>query len=273
MSSGRLILPVAEPCISNQNVLQSGATMTVYIAGGGTLAALYADAGLSTSILNPQTSDAAGRFFDQTTEIWADATQAYDVDLAFPDGETFTFGDVYLLGAQANVSGFAPLNSPAFTGVPTAPTPGLSDNSQKIATTGFVQGQDYAPLASPALTGTPTAPTAGAGTNTTQLATTAFVTAALGVTIPVTATNAAIKIGGLIIQSVSFSLGASLGATQTVNWPIPFTTRVYGTPWVASNGAASEMIGVTPFGLTTATVVKGNGDSSARTGTVWAIGV
>jgi hypothetical protein len=38
----------------------------------------------------------------------------------------------------------------------------------------------YAPLASPALTGVPTAPTATAGTNTTQIATTAFVTASLG---------------------------------------------------------------------------------------------
>jgi len=37
----------------------------------------------------------------------------------------------------------------------------------------------YAPLASPALSGVPTAPTATAGTNTTQLATTAFVTAAV----------------------------------------------------------------------------------------------
>jgi hypothetical protein len=36
-----------------------------------------------------------------------------------------------------------------------------------------------APLASPALTGTPTAPTAAPGTNTTQLATTSFVTAAI----------------------------------------------------------------------------------------------
>ncbi|ACT08829.1 Tail Collar domain protein [Dickeya chrysanthemi Ech1591] len=35
--------------------------------------------------------------------------------------------------------------------------------------------KQYAPLASPALTGVPTAPTAAAGTNTTQLATTAFV--------------------------------------------------------------------------------------------------
>ena len=38
---------------------------------------------------------------------------------------------------------------------------------------------DLAPLDSPALTGTPTAPTATAGTNTTQIATTAFVSAAV----------------------------------------------------------------------------------------------
>ena len=41
-----------------------------------------------------------------------------------------------------------------------------------------------APLASPALTGTPTAPTATAGTNTTQLATTAFVNAAADASSP-----------------------------------------------------------------------------------------
>jgi hypothetical protein len=40
---------------------------------------------------------------------------------------------------------------------------------------------DFAPLASPAFTGVPSAPTAGPGTNTTQLATTAFVQSALPV--------------------------------------------------------------------------------------------
>lgn len=34
----------------------------------------------------------------------------------------------------------APINSPTFTGTPTAPTVPLGDNSQKIATTAFVQG-------------------------------------------------------------------------------------------------------------------------------------
>jgi len=49
-------------------------------------------------------------------------------------------------------------------------------NAAEISVTGL---SDYAPLNSPALTGTPTAPTAAVGTNTTQIATTAFVTNAI----------------------------------------------------------------------------------------------
>ena len=60
--------------------------------------------------------------------------------------------------------------SPAFTGVPTAPTAPSGTANTQIATTAFV-------TSSPAFSGTPTAPTAAAGTNTTQIATTAFVTA------------------------------------------------------------------------------------------------
>jgi hypothetical protein len=65
--------------------------------------------------------------------------------------------------------------SPAFVGIPTAPTATSSTSTTQIATTAFVQAQKI----SPALTGTPTAPTAGAGTNTTQLATTEFTTGAV----------------------------------------------------------------------------------------------
>ena len=61
-------------------------------------------------------------------------------------------------------------NSPAFAGIPTAPTAAAGTNTTQIATTAFVTN-------SPAFSGTPTAPTAAAGTNTTQVATTAFVTA------------------------------------------------------------------------------------------------
>tara|TARA_R110002020_G_scaffold287424_4_gene502885 strand:- start:238 stop:702 length:465 start_codon:yes stop_codon:yes gene_type:complete len=60
------------------------------------------------------------------------------------------------------------------TGVPTGPTQSAGNNTTRLATTAFVQGEK----ASPTFTGTPAAPTASAGTNTTQIATTAFVEAA-----------------------------------------------------------------------------------------------
>jgi len=57
-----------------------------------------------------------------------------------------------------------------------------NDNSQKGVTSSWVTTflTGYAPLASPALSGVPTAPTASVGTNTSQLATTAFVLANAG---------------------------------------------------------------------------------------------
>ncbi len=139
MASGRIILPLAEPALGPTGIPQTGATLTVYITGTGTLATLYADELLTTPITNPQTSNSAGRFYDQTTLIWADATQAYDAVLDFPTGETFTYDNLFLVGALPAISGFAPLNSPTFTGVPLAPTPATNDNSSKIATTAFVQ--------------------------------------------------------------------------------------------------------------------------------------
>ena len=86
------------------------------------------------------------------------------------------------LGTVVDLSGYAPLASPVFTGNPTAPTATAGDSSTSIATTAFVSGaitalniSQYAPLASPEFTGTPTAPTAAESTNNTQIATTAFV--------------------------------------------------------------------------------------------------
>lgn len=70
------------------------------------------------------------------------------------------------LASQAYVE--AAKISPAFTGVPTAPTAVSGTANTQIATTAFVTN-------SPAFAGTPTAPTAVAGTANTQLATTAFV--------------------------------------------------------------------------------------------------
>jgi hypothetical protein len=61
-------------------------------------------------------------------------------------------------------------NSPQFAGTPQAPTAAAGTNTAQLATTAFV-------TSSPAFSGTPTAPTPSPGTNTAQLATTAFVTA------------------------------------------------------------------------------------------------
>ena len=119
----------------------------------------------------------------------------------------------------------APLASPAFTGVPTAPTAAANTNTTQLATTAFVLGQanstagtiamngtqaagtsslyaradhvhptdtSRAPLASPTFTGTPAAPTAAADTATTQLATTAFVTGQASSTTPAALGTAAV---------------------------------------------------------------------------------
>ena len=112
----------------------------------------------------------------------------------------------------ADVDGAAPLDSPALTGNPTAPTPAASDNDTSIATTAYVKanrtelvgsagtpldtlgglatsiGNDpdfigtmvdaldtKAPLNSPTFTGNPTAPTPAIEDDDTSIATTAFV--------------------------------------------------------------------------------------------------
>ena len=81
----------------------------------------------------------------------------------------------YLTGLSSNLvsqlAAKAPLASPALTGVPTAPTAGVTVNNTQIATTAFVQGQKV----SPTFTGTPSAPTPPLGSNGTQIATTEFV--------------------------------------------------------------------------------------------------
>jgi hypothetical protein len=86
-----------------------------------------------------------------------------------------------------STAGLAPINSPALTGSPTAPTPTpATNNTTLIATTAFVQAAiiaglaGYAHLASPIFTGSPTAPTPTANDNSTKLATTAYVDRAVG---------------------------------------------------------------------------------------------
>ena len=271
MAGGVIILPIAEPCIDNSGNLVVGATLTINVSGGG-LASIFANSALTTPISNPLTSDSAGRFFAQSTVIWADQTQAYDCILNYNNGTSFTFSTIYPVGPQAGTTGFAPLNSPAFTGVPTAPTPAANDSSQKLATTNFVTAQGFAPIASPTFTGTPAGPTATPGTNTTQIATTAFVQAAIGLTAPTSPTSGYIEFAGFLIQWVPFSIGASPSATVSVTWPIAFPTQIIGTPFAVFNTTGGFALGASAQSTTGATFAKNASDPSAHTGTVYAIG-
>lgn len=99
-------------------------------------------------------------------------------------------GTLFVIGIAAGVVttiNAASLVSPAFTGIPTAPTAAPGTNTTQLATTAYADAISAvltaalalkAALASPTFTGTPAAPTAAPGTNTTQLANTAFVEAA-----------------------------------------------------------------------------------------------
>lgn len=233
MAGGRIILPITEPILNAEGMPASGSVLTIYNAGTQTLASLFSDSGLTDPIANPQTADTAGRFYDQATVLWGSDVRAYDATVAVAGGSTLTYDTIYTLGAQANTTGFAPINSPTFTGIPQAPTPASNDNSSKIATTSYVQSQGFAPLNSPALTGTPTAPTAAVGTNTTQLATMAALQAAL---LPANlATSFAQSLsasgyitlpGGLILQWNSVSPGDDSYVLYSL--PVPFPTAFLG---------------------------------------------
>jgi hypothetical protein len=74
-----------------------------------------------------------------------------------------------------DLSAYAPLASPAFTGSPTAPTPSPGTDSTRIATTEWVKDLDYAPLNSPQFNGNPRGPTPSLSDDDTSLATTEFV--------------------------------------------------------------------------------------------------
>ena len=153
------------------------------------------------------------------TEIRKVATIGHDGKLIPSQRWDITYPVNSVAGKTGNVllnvtdiSGAASLDSPAFIGNPTAPTPTLGDNDSSIATTAFVQNtlsayssaidedlvaianlsgtgflkrtgtntwsldpSTYAPLDSPALIGNPTAPTPANADNDTSIATTAFV--------------------------------------------------------------------------------------------------
>jgi hypothetical protein len=174
-----------------------------------------------------------------------------------------TLGDVVSVGA-------APLASPNFTGVPTAPTPIAGNSSTDIATTAFVAtsfattqlvNSTFAPLVSPTFGGTPSAPTPAPGTSTGQLATTAFVQAAVvASTTGVSSFNTRTGAITLSITDVENAGGAPMASPTFTGVPLAPT---------ASPGTNTGQIATTAFVIAQITAsVGGVASFNGRTGAV-----
>lgn len=187
----------------------------------------------------------------------------------------------------------APLNSANLTGAPTVPTPLLTDNSQTIVNSAYVQGQNYAPLASPAFTGTPTAPTPPTSDSSIRIATTQWVlqqgygTATGNVTGPVSSvvgdatifnsTNGkAINDAGFGYPLAATHIGTlSAGANGLANSATTDTTSASNISSGTLNSARLAASGVAPGAYTNANItvdvagrvtVAANGTSSGTPG-------
>ena len=199
---------------------------------------------------------------------------------------TTAFVDDAVAGVQetvlSNLSGiaaqldqqYAPINSPQFTGVPTAPTASPGSSTGQLATTAFVAaavtasttgvssfntrtgavvltGGDVtnaggALLASPAFTGNPTAPTQAPGDSSSRLATTSFVQAEVAtVNTGVTTFNSRTGAVNLLLADVTAVGGAPLASpalsgvpTSPTAAPTTNTTQIATTAFVTAAIAA-----------------------------------
>ena len=278
MAGGRLVLPGTDPCITSAGLLNTGATLTVFDTGTTTLASIYADVALTTAIANPQTSNSAGRFYTQTTTICVDTSAAYDCVLALTDGETFTYTGVFALGAAPTISGFAPINSPTFTGTPQAPTPASSDASAKIATTQFVT-TNVAAQVTAAIPGAATTSTAGivalatgaqvvAGTDSSHAVVPSSLTSDQNIATPGHVTLP----GGAILQwGTSNSLAN--GVSQAITFDKTFSTSAYAVLFSASSNPSTGGMGYPWYdGKTTTGFTLHSQAKSACTYDWWAVG-
>jgi hypothetical protein len=185
----------------------------------------------------------------------------------------------YPIVTTGNVGGLAPIESPAFTGTPTAPTPATTDNSTAIATTAFVVAEvanvvaGYAPLASPAFSGIPTAPTQPLGTSTGAVATTAFVMAAVAAsTAGVASFNGRTGIVDLELTDVTAVGGAPLVSpvfTGSPTAPTPATgnnSQLLATTAFVANTVSAIDAGVTTFNNRAGAVVLQTADITGAGG-------
>lgn len=196
-------------------------------------------------------------------------------------------GNVVLNSSDITAASGALIASPAFTGVPLAPTAAIGTNSTQLATCAFVMNEvaaisagvvtfnnrsgavnlllsdvtavGGAPIAAPNFSGVPTAATAAPGTSTTQLATCAFVTAAVAASAGVTSFNT--RTGAITLNSSDIS---AAGGAPSVS---PSFT---GTPLAptAVVGTSSTQIATTAFVAAAIAATTGVATFNGRSGAV-----
>ena len=172
-------------------------------------------------------------------------------------------GTVVLTTADITGAGGAVLASPAFTGVPTAPTAATGTDTDQLATCAFVNASTsggYAPINSPAFTGTPTAPTPAVGTNTTQIATTAYVLAAItAVDSGVVSFNGRTGVVSLLANDISAAGGAVLASPAFTGAPTAPTAAV---------GTSTTQLATTAFVMAQIAAAGGVSTFNGRAGAV-----
>jgi hypothetical protein len=149
-------------------LISDGANMSYAQTGGAKSANPTAQVALSAingTAATYMTSDSAPALNQSIGPTWT-GVHLFENVVAFNAGIT--------LGSGVNMAASAGTIINLISGAVTVPTVAFSDASQNAASTAYVKNQGYATLATPAFTGVPSAPTAAQGTSTTQLATTAF---------------------------------------------------------------------------------------------------
>tara|TARA_R110000868_G_scaffold219464_2_gene470507 strand:+ start:1864 stop:2949 length:1086 start_codon:yes stop_codon:yes gene_type:complete len=195
-------------------------------------------------------------------QLWYNS--ATDTISAYSTANTWT-----ALASQTYVD--AQKISPAFTGVPTAPTASDLTNTTQLATTAFVQNNKI----SPAFTGTPTAPTASNGTSTTQIATTAYVqnqlSSSSGITTVGTITGGNLVTGGLV-SAVGNITGGNIttaglitGGNINIAGEVSATGNVIGANFIGNvippaGGAVSTTGNVTGGNILTSGLISASGN-------------